>query len=187
MQPLPRLKWAKGGRGFKAYPAGDHYDSHNQRYAEIWLQVRGVDTDQTPPRYRESWAWVVRWDGWFSEHGFVEGKQAAADKATERWWSAVQTEVPRNIELEIAMIVARAPVRPIPNSLLGEESEFLRKVLWHLDDVYQATTKPEAAPAQVNDVVSRLSEELYRRRLAEPEPEKPALVISGGYRRRRRR
>lgn len=184
MDALPRLKWHKGGRGFRAYPAGHHAD---QRYAEIWLQVSGWNTDATPHYYFENWNWLVKWEGWFSQHDIAAGKQAAADKATERWWAAVQTEVPRNVDLEIAMLVARAPVQPIPNSLLGEESEFLRKVMWHLEDVYQVNTKPEGAPAQLKDLVGRLSEELYRRRLAEPEPEKPAIAVSSGYRRRRRR
>ena len=179
-----RLKWGKGMRGFAAYPVGTHSDG---RYAEIWLYMSGMDTDHTPHTKVESWCWIVNWAGWFSVHGFSPSKQEAADKATEAWWTAILTEIPRDIDLEATMIAARVLVRPPPNSLFGEETAFLRKVQWNLTRIYEEEVKRDAAPAPVKELMSRLSEELYRRQLAEPEPEKPDLVISGGYRRRRRR
>lgn len=185
---VPRLKWRQGGRGYIAYPVGDWHDSHGQRCAEVWLLMSGINTDRVPHQKFESWSWAVRWQGWFAHHGFADSKQGAADRATEAWWKAVQTELPRNVELEVAMIVARAPVRPLPNSLLGEDDDFLRKVNWHLNDVYGSALKRDDAPGAVKELMSRLSEELYSRQLAKPEPDKPAEpAISGGYRRRRRR
>jgi hypothetical protein len=184
----PRLKWHRGGRGFKAYPVGDHHPHRDQRYTEIWLQASGWNTDSNPHLRYESWAWVVRWEGWFSHHGFAPGKQEAADMATEQWWKWVQTELPRNVDLEVAMIVARALVSPMPNSLLCEENEYLQKIQWWLNEVYRTASKPDEAPPQARELTARISEELHRRRLAQSEPEKPAqLSVSGGYRRRRRR
>ncbi|KRA44716.1 hypothetical protein [Devosia sp. Root635] len=165
---------------------GNHSGSIEKRYVEIWLQVSGL-RGHPPHDYYENWNWLVSWEGWFSEHGVAEGKQAAADKATEKWWTWVQTELPRNLELEVAMIVARTPVRPLPNSLLGEDTEFLRKVQWWLNEVYKTASKPDEAPRPATDLMARLSEELHRRRLTEPQPEQPAgPAVSGGYRRRRR-
>jgi hypothetical protein len=130
----------------------------------------------------------VSWEGWFAYNGHAPSKQAAADKATEEWWKAVQSDLPRDVDLKVAMIVARAPVRPLPNSLLGEDAEFLRKVNWHLNDLYGAALKRDQAPGSVKELMARLSEELYRRRLADPQPEKPEEpAVSSDYRRRRRR
>ena len=178
-----RLKWAKGGRGFVAYPVGPHIDD---RRAEVWLHSSGVNTDRVPHRKVESWCWLVKWNGWFCLSGFEPSKQEAADKATIAWWEAVMTEIPRDVDLEAAMIAARVLVRPPPNSLLGEETDFLHKVQWNLQNIYREDLKRNSAPTPVTELMSRLSEELYLRRLAQPEPEKPELVISGGYRRRRR-
>ena len=177
---LPRLKWIKGGRGYKAYPAGTY---ERGREVEVWLQVSGIDG--ISGQYRENWAWAVRWEGWFAYSGIAEGKQAAADKATIEWWTAIQTELPREVDLETSIIAARALVRPPPNSLFGEDPEFLRKVLWCLGKIYSAELKTDKVPAGAKELIHRLSEELYRRRmngeLVEPaEPPVPAL-------RRRRR
>lgn len=179
-----RLKWRKGMRGFVAYPAGTHRDG---RYVEVWLNSVGVNTDMKPHRRVESWCWVAKWDEWFSVDGVEPTKQDAADKATEGWWQSILTDVPRDVDLEAAMIAARALVRPPPNSLLGEESAFLHKVVWSLTNIYGAEIKNGEAPLPIKELMDRLSEELLRRRVAEPEPERPEPVISGGYRRRRRR
>ena len=183
MDAAPRLKWKKGGRGFVAYPVGSHY--RNDRGAEVYLQVRGWNTDQTPHRVVESWAWVVRWDGWFSMHDFTDSKQAAADKATEAWWKAVLTEPPRDVELESAMIAARVLLRPPPNSLLGEDNDFLKSVLWNLNHIYGDELKRGGAPEPVVELVGRLNEELDRRRANGDLVERPAFVPQKMRRRRR--
>lgn len=174
MLPAVRLKWRKEGDRFKAYPLGPERPAY---HADVWLVSSGRNTDLIPHRNVESWAWLVCWDGWFSKSGFAEAKQAAADKANEEWWTAVDTELPRDTELEAEMIVARVLVRPMPNSLLGEDVAFLQKVLWHVHNVYRAEIKDDQAPAAVKEMVTRLSEELYRRRtigeVAEPTVRQP--------------
>ena len=77
----------------------------------------------------------------------------------------VQTDIPRNVDLEAAMIVARVLVRPMPHNLLGEETAFLQKVMTNLTQVYGLELRQGNPPGQVEAMTSRLSEELYRRRL----------------------
>ena len=177
---LPRLKWIRGGRGYKAYPAGTY---ERGREVELWRQVSGIDG--TTQQYYENWAWAVRWEGWFAHSGIAVGKQAAADQATIEWWAAIQTELPREVELETSIIAARALVRPPPNSLFGEEPEFLRRVLWCLGQTYSAELKTDKVPAKAKELIHRLSEELYRRRLNGELVEPPVAPVPLMRRRRR--
>ena len=176
-----RLKWRKEKERFAAYPTAT---DHQERFAEIRLHAKGYNTNTKPHGPTEQWIWRVRWDGWFAEHGFAESKQAAADKATEVWWACIDTDPPRDVDMEVAMIVARAIVRPIPNSLLSEDAAFLRKVTWHLHEVYRAEIAAEVP--MLKNLSEQLSAELFRRREAgeykEPEIYKPSHPV-----RRRRR
>ena len=178
-----RLKWQKGGRGFVAYPVGSHH--RDNRGAEIFRLFGGVNTDTAAHRSVESWGWVIRWEGWFSKNDFAESKQDAADKATEAWWQAVLTEPPRNVEMETAMIAARVLLRPPPNSLLGEDSKFLKSVLWNLMNIYGEELRRSQAPVPVTDLVDRLNEELNGRR-ASGDLVEPPVVVPQKMRRRRR-
>ena len=177
-----RLKWKKIDKRFVAYPTAT---DHEERYAEITLQHTGYNTNIEPHGPTEHWLWRVRWDGWFVDHGFSDSKQSAADRATEAWWKWVQTEIPRDVDMEVAIIVARAMVRPIPNSLFSESADFLRSVTWHLHQTYREEIA--AGTPALKNLSEQLSAELFRRREAgeykEPEPYKP----SEGMRRRRRR
>lgn len=181
MDGLARLKWRKEKERFAAYPTAT---DHQERFAEIRLYNSGYNTTTIPHGPVEHWLWRVRWDGWFVEHGFAESKQSAADKATEAWWAYIETDPPRDVDMEVAMIVARATVRPIPNSLFSEDAEFLRKVSWHLHEVYRAEIAAEVP--MLKNLSEQLSAELFRRREAgeykEPEVYKPSHPV-----RRRRR
>lgn len=112
------------------------------------------------------------WDEWFSRCGFADSKKKAADRATAAWWRLVQTDIPRNVDLEAAMIVAGVLVRPMPNNLLGEDTEFLQRVMSNLAIVYAQELRDEALPGLVEAMMTRLSEELFRRRQPEPKLEK---------------
>lgn len=182
MDAPARLKWRKEQEQFAAYPTAT---DRVERHAIIRLMYRETDTSVQPHRQWESWFWRVRWGGWFVETGYGSSKQEAADRATEAWWRNVQTDIPRNVDLEAAMIVARALVQPPPNSLFAEDAEYLRKVHWHLRQVYgQEIAAGMPALANLNE---QLTAELARRREAgeykEPEPYKPSHPV----RRRRRR
>lgn len=179
-----RLKWIKESDRFVAYPVGT---TAKGRFASITLQKRSLNTDRTPHAVEEIWRWVVFWDGWFSSAGTNDTKQAAADRATEEWWKLVQTEIPRNVDLEASMVVARVLVSPIPNSLLAEDTGFLHKVMQHLTDLYRTEIARSDLPGQVEVLMARLSEELLARRKATPEPERTDVSVGGGYRPRRRR
>lgn len=84
------------------------------------------------------------------------------------------------------MIVARLLVCPMPNSLFAEDAEFLRKVMWTLNNVYRAEIA-EGVPA-VRNLYDQLSAEFARRRETGEIPHQPKReAISSGYQRRRRR
>lgn len=83
------------------------------------------------------------------------------------------------------MIVARLLVRPVPNSLFAEDADFLRKVMWTLNNVYRAEIA-EGVPA-VRNLYDQLSAEFARRGETAEIPDQPkGEAISSGYRRRRR-
>ena len=156
------LKWFKTESRYVAYPTAT---AQSVRYASVHLLCARMNTDITPHKAFELWAWLVKWEGWFAVSGVADSKQAAADQATEAWWKAVDSEPPRNVDLEATMIAARVLMRPPPNSLFAEDPEFLRKVLWHLSTIYRQEIKRGEEPAPVKQLMGRLSEELYRRRL----------------------
>jgi hypothetical protein len=116
MNAPARLKWQREKDRFAAYPVGS---IHTDRLAWIAPNIAQCG----------SWNWGVKWAGWFSFGDVAGSKQSAADQATEAWWRLVQTEIPRDVDLEACMIVARAMVRPVPNSLWAEDTAFLRKVM----------------------------------------------------------
>jgi len=178
-----RLKWRREKDRFAAYPTATEPD---QRYAALWLYRAGAAGNSNHFEKWESWAWIVKWEGWFVESGHAPSKQAAADQATEAWWKHVQTDIPRNIDLEAAMIAARALVRPPPNSLFAEDTDYLRKVLWHLHRSYGEEIA-QGLPA-VRNLYDQISAELFRRRESGETPEPPVLgpAMVGTYRRRRR-
>lgn len=167
-----RLRWQKAELGFAAFPVGPA-PAGQRRFAAIDLYQTGVDM--------ECWRWRVVWDGWFCKAGMAESKQAAADKATEMWWEMVSTEVPRDVDLEAAIIAARALIQPPPNSLFGEDNDFLRKVEFHL------RYAPDPSLPQIASLLGQLNEEMDRRReagtLTDPVPYQPSHPV----RRRRRR
>ncbi|WP_297104217.1 hypothetical protein [uncultured Devosia sp.] len=168
-----RLKWRKEPERYAAYPVGS---IHADRLAWIAPNIA---------RY-QSWKWVVSWERWFAESGVADSKQEAADRATEAWWRLVQTDIPRDVDLETSMIVARLLVRPVPNSLFDEDADYLRKVMWALNNVYR-TEIIEGVPA-IRNLYDQLSAEFARRRETGEIPDQPkGEAISNGYRRRRRR
>jgi hypothetical protein len=162
---LPRLKWTKcRERGFRAYPAGH---SHGVgRCAWIFLQLNTLDTSTKEFRRSESWHWSVQWDGWFAASGSATGKQDAADRATAAWWEHIAEPLPRNVELEVDMIIARVLVMPPPNSVFQEDMAFLQRLNRSLFSLYEQEIKAERAPELVRDLLANLSTELYRRREA---------------------
>jgi hypothetical protein len=141
-----RLKWRREEGRFAAYPTATE---PKERFAEIRLYNTGYNTNVTPAHPIEHWTWRVVWEGWFVEHGFADSKQAAADRATAAWWRNVQTELPRDVSLEAAMIRARALVRPPPNSLFSEDAEYLQKVLWHLHQVHGAEIRAGVSAVKI--------------------------------------
>ena len=151
MSPVARLKWRKEAGRFAAYPLGTH---HPEMVALV-----------TPPAHANgNWAWRITWPKWFLLQGFGVDKQAAADKATEEWWKSVATDVPRDIETEVLLIAARVMVRPPPNSLYAEDSAFLASLMNTVRLQYKDELKHDALPRPVKDLISNLSEELFRRR-----------------------
>lgn len=170
MEAPARLKWSKDKeRGFRAYPIG--YGPGAKRCAWIFRQLSTLDASATDDRRRESWHWSVHWDGWFSDSGSAEGKQEAADKATAAWWKHVTDPLPRNVDLEIDMILARVLVMPPPNSLFMEDMMFLQRINRALFSLYERDIQSDTAPEPVRLLLARLSAELYRRRLSgEKEP-----------------
>ena len=156
-----RFRWRRESDRYAAYPMGAQ---HSDRCIFIKNSQTGYDTNHVPHVPRHKWRWSVRWKGWFQDGGTVDGKQAAADRATERWWELVNHDPPRDVEFEAAMVVARVLVRSPPNSLFAEETPFLHKVMWHLQNVYADELRRDALPLQVKSLMGLLSEELYRRR-----------------------
>ena len=151
MQPPNRLKWRKEAGRFAAYPLG----IHRPEFAATVAPNVGR---------HQSWVWRVSWPRWFEGVGYAEDKQAAADAATECWWTSVATEVPRDIEGEVMLIAARVMVRPPPNSLYAEDTAFLTKLMDTVRLQYADDLKDEALPRRVKDLMSNLSQELFRRR-----------------------
>lgn len=178
-----RLKWIKAKKGFIAYPIGL---VNRDSFAAIDHYHTSVGGDAHTHTYTESWRWRVHWEGWFVEAGFGESKQAAADMATEKWWQMVQTELPRNVELEAAMIAARVLVRPPPNSLFDEDSEFLHKVLWQLKNAHGHELQAGTATPQVSNFMEQLTAEMDRRRAAGTLVDAKPYVPSHPIKRRRR-
>lgn len=152
MQVPARLNWHKSENGFRAYPVGA---LQPHRFAEIGPNIGR----------HGSWSWTVMWDGWFNQDGTCQGKQEAADAATEAWWRLVQTDIPRDTETEIAVIAARVLVMPPPNSLYSESADFLRALMQTLRMQYEADMRAERVPRPVSDLMGNLSAELFRRRL----------------------
>lgn len=167
-----RLKWKKEGDRYAAYPLGDILPD---RLAWIAPHIGAYN----------SWKWVVNWEGWFTESGIASGKQEAADKATEAWWSLVQTDVPRDVDFEATSLVARVLVRPMPNSLLADEAEIVQSVLWHLRNVYREEIASGTAPAAVLNLAEQLAAEVERR-VAAGEIKASIAVVPQKMRRRRR-
>lgn len=106
----------------------------------------------------------MSWPRWFEGAGYADDKQAAADAATECWWANVATEVQRDIESEVILIAARVLVRPPPNSLYAEDAAFLTKLMDTLRLQYAEELRSDALPRQVRDLMTNLSQELFRRR-----------------------
>ena len=152
MPVLQRLKWTKQQDRFAAYPVG--FDQA-RRFVSIWPN----------PGRSNTWAWNAIWDGWFAESGVGESKQEAADAATEAWWRLVATPIPRDVEGEIAVLIARAPVMPPPNSLFSEDRDYLVRLNRALASLYAAELRSEQLPAPIKSLMENLSAELYRRRL----------------------
>ncbi|MGB3338351.1 MAG: hypothetical protein WBA73_14345 [Devosia sp.] len=125
-----------------------------------------LDTGTKEFRRSESWHWSVQWEGWFTAAGSASGKQEAADRATAAWWQHIANPLPRNVELEIDMIIARILVMPPPNSLMGESAPYLRQMQRSLTLLYERELKAETLPPQVKNLMANLSAELYARRLA---------------------
>lgn len=155
-----RLKWRVEGARFVAYPAGDDY---RERRAEVQFLGKMSLGDQVGvPR----WRWSVQWTGWFSVDGHGADKQDAADKATEAWWRQICTPIPRDVDTEIDVIVARILVMPPPNSVLQEDTAYLQRLNWLLFERFKAEIEAEAVPMPVRNLLAGISAELYRRRLA---------------------
>lgn len=154
MQVPTRLKWRKENGRFASYPMGL---IHPDRLAIV--QQKEHLPNSAP------WFWQATWPGWFSAHGNCISKQEAADLATQAWWAGVATHIPRDIDAEVDVIVARALVLPPPNSLFAEDSKYLRKVLGTIRRLHEQEMRADALPAPLKNLVSTLSEELYRRRL----------------------
>lgn len=140
-----RLKWIKEKERFAAYPVG--FDQP-RRYASLW-----PNTGRTG-----SLAWNVI-------TGISESKQEAADAATEAWWRLVVTPIPRDVEHEIAVLVARAPVMPPPNNLFSEERSYLVQLNRALALLYAAELHSQQLPPPIKNLMETLSAELYRRRI----------------------
>lgn len=152
MRVLQRLKWIREKDRFAAYPVG-----HDMSRRGAFI---APNTGRTG-----SWTWTAIWDGWFAESGIGETKQEAADAATEAWWRLVGTDIPRDVETEVAVLVARAPVMPPPNSLFAEDRDYLVRLSRALASLYAAELKAERLPPAIKNLMENLSAELYRRRI----------------------
>lgn len=152
MATIQRLKWVKEKQRFAAYPVGvgPHYGC-----AALWPNIAQHGT----------WAWSVTWDRWFNETGIGGGKQDAADAATAAWWKLVATPIPRDVESEIAVLIARAPVMPPPNHLLTEDRDYLVRLNRALALQYADELRSQQLPPPIKHLMESLSAELYRRRV----------------------
>ncbi|WIY54174.1 hypothetical protein O9Z70_06535 [Devosia sp. YIM 151766] len=159
MQVPARLKWRRDGRGFKAYPMGAHC---TDRYAQIELTGTHGVGDKTGIPW---WRWYVVWPGWFKKEGSTNSKQDSADAATKAWWECVASPVPRDIETEVLIIAAKVLVAPVPNSIYGEDAVFLRALMKTLAMQFDEEMRQGSVPGPAKNLMSQLSEELYRRRL----------------------
>ena len=112
------------------------------------------------------WFWLVAWPKWFDQNGQAADKQAAADAATQAWWAHVATPIPRDVETEIDVLVARVLVVPQQNYLFSEDSEFLRMLINALRLQFEGQMPVGETPRVVEDLLANLSAELYRRRAA---------------------
>lgn len=166
-----RLKWRKEPERYAAYPVGDILTDR-----VVWIAPH-------KPVYR-AWKWVASWEGWFSASDMAGDKQEAADMATAAWFRMIQTEVPRDVDFEATTLVARVLVRPMPNSLLSDEPEFIQSVLWHLRNVYRPELEAGSAPSVVVNWVEQLEAEIERRMQA-GEIKRPIVVVPQKMRRRR--
>ena len=138
-----------------AYPVGRR---HPERCAAIeWREHLPVE---------RQWFWVVSWPKWFEHSGQAADKQTAADAATGAWWAHVATPIPRDVETEIDVLVARVLVVPPPNYLFSEDSQFLRKLINALRLQFEAHMWAGETPPVVEDLLANLSAELFRRRAA---------------------
>jgi len=150
-----RLHWHREGARFVAYPSSRR---HPERCAAIELR-KNLPTDK-------QWFWVIAWPKWFQQSGQATDRQAAADAATEAWWAHMATPIPRDVETEIDVLVARVLVVPPPNYLFSEDSEFLRKLINALRLHFESQMRAGDTPPAVEDLLANLSEELYRRRVS---------------------
>ena len=149
-----RLHWHREEQRFVAYPTGR---THPERCAVI-------ERREHLPLERQ-WFWVVSWPKWFEQNGQAADKQAAADAATQAWWAQVATPIPRDVETEIDVLVARALVVPPPNYLFSEDSAFLRKLINALRLQFEGQMRAGETPRAVEDLLANLLAELYRRRV----------------------
>lgn len=158
-----RFKWHREDTRFVAHPVGT---GRPGRLVAVHLGSTGLNTSVEPHRPVQSWHWLVKWEGWFAKAGVAATKQSAADMATEEWWRLVVTEMPRDVDTEIDVIVARILVMPPPNSIMTESTVFLQRLNRQLFLQFKDEIKAEAAPMPVRNLLANLSAELYRRRLA---------------------
>jgi hypothetical protein len=77
----------------------------------------------------------------------------------------VAAPIPRDVEGEIAVLIARAPVMPPPNNLFSEDRDYLARLHRALALLYAAELRSEQLPAPIKNLMENLSAELYRRRL----------------------
>jgi len=106
----------------------------------------------------------VVWPKWFKASQRALTRQDAADAATLAWWTLKQTPVPRDIEAEIDVIVARLLDMPPPSGLLSEDNDYLHKLMAQMRRRWSAELKNETLPPQVAELMAILSAELFRRR-----------------------
>jgi hypothetical protein len=150
-----RLPWRRHptGDGFIAYPEGE---DHPGRCAIIRHAPEGA--------LAPAWIWYVSWPKWFKVSQRAATRQDAADAATLAWWTLKQTPVPRDVEGEIAGIVAHLLTRPPPSDLLREDSAYLTSLMNSMRLRWSEELRTETLPPQVAELIAKLSAELFRRR-----------------------
>jgi hypothetical protein len=150
-----RLPWTRreSGTGFVAYPDITCPEARAQ-----------VQFNATLPIGRQ-WQWSVQWPDRFRQNGQASDKQAAADEATAAWHKlAATTAAPRNVRADIEALLEAIESAPPPAALWEEDSDYLRKVLWHIKERWGEEIRHERTPAPVSELMTRISEILYRRR-----------------------